>query len=233
MACLNRLIKPYHYVSLISTCSFLFRCLEKQKITILIVVTILFHGCVSTRYTGTQHCAPYLKEGDKILVSALPSTNWEYQVNLIRKELKGRNVKVLYAPEEEFNLRAAGVINPLDSVFYTQLMKKGITHLLLIREVDSRQGDVWDYKTPYELSLELNPYHYYHTPDNEYKTVIAMKLLSLNTKQLYSFTTETSISGVSINDKHGGSNDVNAGSIGRARNIAIKKGVRRIAKNCR
>jgi hypothetical protein len=92
-----------------------------------------------------------------VVVSALSSKNWEYQIDLIRKEFKTRNVKVLYAPEEAWTLRAAGVTNPLDSNSYPSLQKKGITHILLIGESDVKKGNVYDYKTPDELAMERNP----------------------------------------------------------------------------
>src|SRR5690606_12016860 len=89
------------------------------------------------------------------------------QVASIRKELKDRKTKVLYAPEEEWNLRAAGILNPLDSTYYKRLMEKGITHILLVSEVNANEGIFYDYKSPYEIAQEQNPFYPNTTMLNE------------------------------------------------------------------
>lgn len=205
------------------------------RLLLLVLIVTCLQGCVSTRHTGTTHCPPYLKDGDKILVNALSSADWKHQVQLIWKELKDRNVEVLYTPEEEYDLRKAGVINPLDSGFYKHLLAMGITHLLIIREVDSKRGDLWIYRTPHESSVEFNPYYPEKgiSDENSYRSEIAMQLLALDTKQLYSFITKTQVNDVNVRDKQGGNNNINASGAGHARNIAIKKGAQRIAAYCR
>src|SRR5690606_32569481 len=188
-----------------------------------------------TTFKGTKFCPAYLEEGDAILVGALPMKNWESQVASIRKELKNRKIKVLYAPEEEWNLRAAGILNPLDTTYFTRLMEKGITHILLVTEVSANRGDVYSYKTPFEMAQELNPFYPYKSDqnDNDYTAELAIYLLSVKTKQFYSFTAESRINGVQIKEDDGGRTTVNAGSIDQARNIAIRKSAKRIAKYCR
>jgi hypothetical protein len=193
-------------------------------------------GCVpSTKFSGTTHCAPFLSDGDVVLVSALPGDNWELQFAAIKKELGTRGVKVLYAPEEEWTLRAAGIPNPLDTTNYKKLYNKGISHLLLVAAGQYSRGDLYTVKTPHELALELNPFHPYPASpvQNIYKAQVNMHLVSVKTKQLYSFTAETQLSGLEVRHDDGGRSNVNAGSIEQATYFAVKKGTERIVKNCR
>jgi hypothetical protein len=62
---------------------------------------------------------------------------------------------------------------------------------------------------------------------------LAMQLFSLKTHDLYSFTIETNVGGVEIRDDDGGRSTVNAGGLDKARNVALRKGVQRIVKNCK
>jgi hypothetical protein len=215
----------------------MWHCYFKNSPLCLLLLLILFlQSCLpTTHFKGSNVCPAYLKTGDHILVNALAGNNWDYQIRLIRKEMKGRGVNVLYAPEEEWSLRAAGIVNPLDTMYYEKLQQKGITHLLLIREVNSSEGNVYDYKTPYELGLGQNPYDPYKIPAqaNPHKVEMLMQLVSLKTKQFYSFQVDTQVSGVQVRDDDGGQNTINAGGLTKARNVAIKKGVGRIAKYCR
>jgi hypothetical protein len=197
---------------------------------------LILQSCLpTTNFKGSNVCPAYLKTGDQILVNALAGDNWDHHLRLIRKEMKGRGVTILYAPEEEWSLRAAGIANPLDTMYYEKLLQKGITHLLLIREVSSSEGNLYDYKTPYELGLEQNPFDPYKIPAraNPHKVELLMQLISLKTKQFYSFRVETQVSGVQVRDDEGGQSTVNAGGLTKARNVAIKKGVGRIGKYCR
>jgi hypothetical protein len=209
---------------------------KKTRLPSLFLIVFFLHSCLpTTSFKGSKFCPSYLKKGDQILVNALADENWEYYIGLIRKEMKGRGVSVLYAPEEEWNLRAAGITNPLDTLCYTKLTRKGITHLLLVREVNSSEGDSYDYKTPYELGLEHNLYDPFKIPAHAspYKVELLMHLVSLETKQFYSFRVDTQVNGAQVRDDDGGQHTVNAGSLDKARNVAIKKGVARIAKYCR
>ncbi len=204
--------------------------------TILFSALLLLTGCApGTKFSGTSHCPSYLSDGDVILVSALRGNNQVLQLDAIRKKMSGRNVKVHYAPEEEYNLRAAGVTNPLDTAFYPTLLRNGITHLLQITPDRASSGRPYDYKTPYELSLELNPFH--PSPpggsQNVYKSVVTMHLISLKTKQYYAFKIESQIHGLEVRHDDGGRSNVNAGSVDQAMYYAVKKGADKISENCR
>jgi hypothetical protein len=85
------------------------------------------------------------------------------------------------------------------------------------------------------MSHELNPF-YPSTRDqngNMHQAELAVDLLSIKTKQSYSFTVISRISGVEIRHDDGGQSSVNAGSVEQARNLSIKKSAKRIAKYCR
>src|SRR5688572_19157075 len=208
---------------------------RKTRLPLLLIIGFFVQSCLpSTRFKGSKFCPAYLKKGDQILVNALAGGNADYQINLIRKEMNGRGIKVLYAPEEEWSLRAAGVENPLDTLYHEKLQQKGITHLLLIREVSSSEGDLYDYKTPYEIALSQNPYGPYpiSAEASPHKIELVIQLVSLATRQFYSFRVNTQVNGVQVRDDDGGRNTINAGSVGKARNVAIKKAAGRIAKYC-
>jgi hypothetical protein len=189
----------------------------------------------STKVKGSQHCPAYLSYGDQILLNALPYSNSEYLVNEVRRTLKDRQVRVLYAPEEEYNLRAKGVRNPLDTSYYHQLFKNDITHILLITEVGYQEGSFTSYKTPFELSQEMNPFNAYSSMPNDesYKSEMAMVLISTRTKHHYTFHLETNVSGIKVREDEGGQTAVNAGGMTTARNAAIRKGAEVIARNCK
>jgi hypothetical protein len=202
----------------------------------LFFIVFFVQSCLpSTSFKGSKFCPAYLKKGDQVLVNALAGGNSDYQISLIRKEMSGRGIKVLYAPEEEWNLRVAGVDNPFDTMFHEKLQQKGITHLLLIREVNSSEGYLYDYKTPYEIGLSQNPYGPYQSSAqaSPYKVELVIQLVSLETRQFYSFQVNTAVNGVQVRDDDGGQNTLNAGSLVKARNVAIKKGAGRIAEYCR
>ena len=213
----------------------MFRFKSLNSTTIVITMFLLQSCFPGTTFKGTKFCPAYLEEGDAILVGALPMKNWESQVASIRKELKDRKTKVLYAPEEEWNLRAAGILNPLDTIYYTRLMEKGITHILLVSEVSAKEGILYDYKSPYEIAQEQNPFYPNTTTLNEsdYSAELKIQLISVRTKQFYSFHATSQINGMQMDKDDGGRTTVNAGSVDQARNVAIRKSAKRIAKYCR
>ena len=147
--------------------------------------------------------------------------------------LSKQNIKVQYAPEEEFNLRATGVINPLDTTSYPLLIEKGITHVMVIREVRSQPGQFITSKTPFELSQDVNAYRSVAVNDDATSAVeIAMHLIRLKDGQDYSFLVTTNVSGVRTQGQDSGTTTVNAGGLTMARNVAIRKGVRRLSEIC-
>lgn len=208
----------------------------RPTVGVLFSVILLLTSCIpGTKFTGTEHCPAYLNNGDGVLVSALPYSNWELQLNAIKKELSRRKVMVRYAPEEEWNLRAMGVTNPLDTTFYPKLLEKGITHLLQVATGPASSGNALTSKTPYELLLELNPFQPYPaTPaTNVYKSEVTLHLIALKTKQVYSFNAETQINGVELRHDNGTRSNVNPGSIEQATFYVVKKSAERIARFCK
>jgi hypothetical protein len=206
-----------------------------RKFSIYSIFVTLIISCVpATQFSGNQSCAPYLSPGDKVLVAALEGKNSTFQIKAIRAALKDRDVQVLYAPEEEWTLRNAGVINPLDTTAYPILLKHGISHILLARPLAAALGDIVAYKTPHELSQESNAYHPYPaSAHNVYNAGMMIDLISTKSRQVFSFRAETNINGMEIQGDDGGRTNVNAGSVDQARLIAIRKSARRIAALCK
>lgn len=192
-------------------------------------------SCVpTTKINGSTFCPAYLKEGDRVLLGALPSDNSDYHFDLIQKELKRRDVTISYAPQEDWNLRASGISNPLDTTYYKKLLQKGITHLLIISESSTR-GDAYTYMTPFERSLEQNPYNVNTILDQPAKSKVEMlvKLISFRSGQVYAFQVSTNVGGLQIKDNDGGQTTVNPGGLAQARNVAIRKVAKRIVKYCK
>jgi len=197
--------------------------------------SLLLAGCISqTKFSGTTHCPSYLKDGDQILVNTLAFEHVSFKLELLRDELKGRNVKIVYTPEEEYTLRAAGILNPLDTASYTTLLRKGITHILLIHETSYQQGSALMSQTPFELALQFNLYNPYpgHNHTDTPTTEMLFHFISLKTKLRYAFTVRSQAGSMEVRDDDGDRTTFN-GSIDRARNVALKKGMQRIAENCR
>lgn len=199
-----------------------------------IILIVVMASCSSTQFGGDAHCPAYLAEGDKVLLTSLPFKDWELHLENIRRRVSSRKVEVLYAPEEEFQLRASGILNPLDSVYFTQLRKKGITHLMVITEGARKEGALISSRTPFEMSQEYNPYSSTSPePDNTVsKAEIQVFFIRLENKQHYSFTAVTSVSGAEIRESNGGRTNVNAGGLSKARKVALCKSIQRITKEC-
>lgn len=200
----------------------------------LVILAAIMPGCSSTRFNGDAHCPAYLSGGDKILLTSLPFKNPELKLEDIRRQFSSRKVEVLYAPEEEFQLRASGVLNPLDSVYFPLLKKKGITHLMVITEGDHKEGAWISSRTPFEVSQEYNPYS--STPDPTTNTMSKAEMnvffIRLDNKQHYSFSAITSVSGAEIREDDGGRSNVNVGGLSKARNVALRKSIQRVTKEC-
>ena len=164
----------------------------------------------------------------------MPYDNIEHKLTVLRSELRKRNVEMLYAPEQEYPLRALGILNPLDTVSYPKLLTKGITHILLVNEIAATGAALYSYKTPFELSQQFNPFNPYPgdviAPAS--KSEMVFQLVSIKAGTVYSFSTTTQIGGLEIRGNDGGRTAVNSSSVDQARNIALKKGVQRINKYC-
>ncbi len=92
-------------------------------------------SCIGTRYQGMTTCPVALTPADKVLVPYLHPILLAQSATYFRflkKRFDEQKIPVLYAPEEEWALKAAGIQNPLDSAQFLALLRQGYTHLLLI-----------------------------------------------------------------------------------------------------
>ncbi|HEX8657874.1 MAG TPA: hypothetical protein VF690_10085 [Hymenobacter sp.] len=96
-----------------------------------LLVTMAVSSCISTRYQGMNTCPVTLGPTDKVLVLYLrpiPLARSATYFQALKKQFDEHRVPVRYAPEEEWELRAAGVNNPLDSTQYPALRRQGYTY---------------------------------------------------------------------------------------------------------
>jgi len=136
-------------------------CFERAFGWICLLFIGLFSSCISTRYQGMNTCTVILGPADKVLVPYLrpiPLVRSATYFQALKKQFDDHGVPIKYAPEEEWELKAAGINNPLDSAQYPALRRQGYTHLLLIERVAQQEAaGGWSAYTPWEVSQRNLP----------------------------------------------------------------------------
>jgi hypothetical protein len=226
------LIRQYGLNQFQLTWRFSFRYSKLQNLFLFIPAVIL-SGCFSsTRFKGLEYCPAYLSAGDTVVIKSLPLRNHEIILESINKQFKSRGVTALYAPAEEWRLKAAGILDISDSINNKLLLANGITHVLDFQQGYTKSGTFYNYEfdDPFRKN---DPYYIRPNDEDDYVVELEIRLQAIKARQEYRFRVTTDIGGAEIKDDDDGATSINFGSIERAINIAIKKSAKRIAKNCR
>ena len=194
------------------------------------VLGTLFISCAKTQYIRTSPSAIVLNSGAKCLVPHLPDRYTDYYLKDLTTIFERKNIDIKYFPQEEWNLRVSGVIDPLDSMSFSKLQKAGYTHLLVITELMNKSGDNLTYYTPPEVENRRNS-SYRHDTSNQSK--ISMQLIPLSdVRAAHTVIASTRISSIGIRGKHGGETRVNPTSVNTARFKAMRKAAARMLEQC-
>lgn len=196
-------------------------------------------GCISTRYQGMTTCPVALLPTDKVLVPYLhpiPLASSVYYFRNLKKQFDKQKIPVRYAPEEEWSLKAAGIQNPVDTVYFPALRREGYTHLLLIERLSTREaeGNLNVY-TAWEISQLDLPYPAARSLEGmDHQATLRFRVQALDTRTtLFAGTVRTNISPLVKQDDDGGRTLVNLGSVEMATGKALTKGVKRLFEKCK
>lgn len=195
---------------------------------------LLAAGCATTRFSEPGPCLKAIKADSKLLVPWLPEKNRAFYLKGLERVYERQDIEVLSAAEQEWNLRAFGIENPLDTSSFGILEGAGFTHLLLIREISNRSESGYAYYTPAELSWENVLYAdkpSWHEQGNQSK--IEMRLVPLDdVTGAHTVIAETTIGHLAVRDKRGGETYINPTTIESARYKAMVKASKRMLKDC-
>lgn len=155
------------------------------------------------------------------------------QFQSVRDRLSKCGLELHYVPESEYDLQIAGIKDPMASKNFPLLREKFFFSHLLIVEIVSLQNAKSSFKhyTEYEKKQQERTGT---TQDDLQKTaVLSFKIFSIeNMKMIYNLSVETSVNPMVFKDDDNGEQHVNLGSTGMATGKAIKKGIKKITKDC-
>jgi hypothetical protein len=196
---------------------------------------LLGSSCVTTRFQETTTCAVLLKSGDRCLLPWLPANESEILLRQINSQFQKKEVEVRYMPAEEWNLRAAGVSNSLDSAQFASLKKLGYSHFLLIKEISNRKENSYAYFTPIELGWSKTLYGYNPLWDQQgNQSELIVQLIPIgDLLAAHQVKVKTTIGSLIVRHKDSSESYVNVSSVATARAIAIRKGIKKLFKDCK
>lgn len=200
----------------------------------IILVGALLIGCSSTKYETVTACSAGLKGGDKILLIWFPNYNTEIFINRLQKRFNNEHIEIFDSQQEEWNLKVAGIHQPLDSLNRVKLLALGYTHLLMLGQMDERSQDFYNYYTETEVRQEQDHHGYKPTlTQHGSQSEVMFQLLGLREyNAFYKLQVKSTINPIGCRGKNGGETQINASSVASARMLAIKKGTKRILKKC-
>lgn len=82
---------------------------------------LLSGSCVTTRYSPETACLRALQENSKILIPWLPERNRQFYLKGLKNIHRKNAVSLTYMVQVEWDLKAAGVLDPLDSADFYRL----------------------------------------------------------------------------------------------------------------
>lgn len=212
--------------------AFFFR---RYKIALVFGSLLLFPvGCATTRINHQGPCLKELESGSRLLVPWLPEKNTEFYLNGLRKIHKRQNIEIISVAEKEWDLKAAGITDPLDSSNFPALRESGFTHLLLIQELSNRSESKYVYYTPEELSRENVIYAYKPSwQERGNQSEILLQLVPLNDiKATHSIVAKTVIGHLIVRNLDRGETNLNPTSVESARYKALVKAAKRMLDEC-
>jgi len=199
-----------------------------------LLLCLLLVGCARTHFRQTGPCLRALEPQSMLLVPWLPEKNTEFYLKGLQKIYKKQNIEIAYAEEQEWNLRASGVTNPMDSSTFSLLKKTGFTHLLLLKEISSRSESTYASYTPLEVSQGSGMYGYKPSwQEQGNQSEISLQLVPLNdVKATHTVIAKTIISHLMVRHKNKGESHINLTTVESARYKAMVKASKRMLEGC-
>lgn len=204
-----------------------------------IILATLAAGCVpTTRIIAPYACIEKLPTEEKVLFYYAPEPWSEQKFTLAEKRFASEKRTLKFTPREEYDLRRAGILNPLDSQYHKPLLQKGYSHILIITDHGGRQdaSPVLSFTTlETSLSAAGTPTsHFNHLPENVSTASLGFFLYSLRDRRVYChFEVNARISPVQVNNGDGGTNSYNLSNVAMAESKALSRGIRHLLKQCR
>lgn len=208
--------------------------MRETQVLLVLMYLLLSAGCATTRFSHESPCLKVLKPGSRVLVPWVPGANEEFYVRGLKKVYNKRNIEITSVHEQEWNLMASGVLDPLDSSSNAALQTLGFTHLFLIQELSYRSEIEYGYYTSLELSLENATYphkRYWEGRWNQSKLLLQLIPLD-DIKAMNSVVAETVVSPMVFGNKTKGETYINPTTVESARYKAMMKASKRIIKKC-
>lgn len=174
--------------------------------------------------------------GDKLLMPVMSKVDYgrSYQYfKLLQDKLNECGMSLHYVPESEYELQVVGIKDPMASKNMPLLNEKfNYSHLLIIEVTSLRNSkSSFENYTEYEIEQQER----LGTPQNELQksAVLNFKIFSTESlKMIYNFSVETTVNPMIFKDNDNGERQVNLGSTGMATAKSIRKGVKKITKDC-
>ncbi len=176
-----------------------------------------------------------LKSGDQYLMPWLPKDQSEILTESISSQFQKKGIDVRYMPAEEYNLRAAGVSNPLDSTQFASLKKLGYSHFLLIKEISNQNERAFSYFTSTELGWAKTLYPYnpsWNERGNQSEVLIQLIPIG-DLGGAHQVIVKTTIGHLTLRHKDSSETYVNVTDAATARAIAIRKGIKKLFEQCK
>ena len=200
------------------------------------ILVCVFAGCVSSKKTVIHPCDLNLIEGGKILMPVMGKVEYgqSYQYfKLLQDKLNECGLSLHYVPESEYELQVEGIKDPMASKSIPLLKEKfNYTHLLIVEITTLR-----DSKSSFEsyTEYEMEQQERLGTPRNELEKTAVLNFKIFSTegmKMIYNLSVESSVNPMIFKDDDNGEREVNLGNTGMAIYKSIKKGAKKIKKDC-
>lgn len=203
---------------------------------ILLLVLATF-GCSSTKYTVYTSWPKFLSN-ESILVSQVAGVSENVSFELYEsalQQLKTENNKILYLPEYEYDLIAAGIgkgkiqkLGSSDSLSSLIARQLNVEYLLDVQLVGlSSKGGSFGTYSDVELSRENS--HYIQGNESRSASLL-FNFIDLNNHTVRKFIVETNINPLSIEESDGGETRINLASQVTAMKSAYEKAIKKMKK---
>ncbi|WP_299759145.1 hypothetical protein [uncultured Pontibacter sp.] len=210
----------------------------------LLLLLVLVSGCIpSTQFTSSAGgCPTALVAGEKLLIGEAfgitPNRSYElYQ--MLDSQVKEAGIQPAYAVEQDMYLRVQGVKpeTATDTSNLAKMQQMGYAYYLELAVGNQAAGLGYASVSAAE-KREMQQYNVSPTQDNT-KATVKFNLYSTQAKKLiYTLTTTTEISPVTLPKQdqangHRGSTSVNLSSISMAVDKAFQKGTQKLFEDCK
>jgi hypothetical protein len=207
----------------------------KQYPSVLIAVAsaFLLTSCAITTFKQVSPKTAVLRPGDKCLLVNLPGQDHAMYTRTLASMLEKKRVEFKYLPAQEWELRAAGILNPLDSSKFEKLRDLGYTHLLAISELSNRSENSFAYYTPAEVQMvEIAEVYNPRSTQNGNESEILLQLVPISDiNATYALTAKTNITHMTIRGKDQSETFLNPTSVETARFNAAKKAAKKMLRD--